>query len=365
MMDAQRRKHRLDKMSIEAQREIAEGSADKGADICRKLIREWSDVQGPEGERVLVWRGFLGKALTEARRYNQAEEVLSDLLVDRERLLGPDDPSVLVTRGNLARVIALGGRPREAIFHAERLLADRLRLLGPDHPNTLDSVGHIAHFHFIDGEYAIAAEMYEELLERRIQVLGDDHPDVFQTEHNLVACRAKLGNPDDIEDNRELAMVLQEELGFDHLDTLNAFSLLADALLRVGETQEALAIGQSVLDAYSRLLGDRDPKTLSCRRLIQRSLLGLDRLDDAIDVTLRIVELDQESGRGMSLVSINPIVALFDAIISRAEFFGLRLPKEQTAAVLSLCDHLESVDPQKELATEYRDLAGNVRAAIR
>jgi tetratricopeptide (TPR) repeat protein len=352
-------------MSIEAQREIAEGSADKGADICRKLIREWSDIQGPEGERVLIWRGFLGKALTEARRYDEAEEVLAELLIDRERLLGPDDPSVLVTRGNLARVIALGGRPREAIFHAERLLADRLRLLGPDHPNTLDSVGHIAHFHFIDGEYAIAAEMYEELLERRVEVLGEDHPDVFQTEHNIIACRAKLGGPEDIEDNRELAMVLQEELGFDHLDTLNAFSLLTDALLRVGQAEEALAIGQTVLDGYSRVLGDHDSKTLSSRRLVQRALLILDRFDAAIDVTLRIVELDRESGRGMTMVSINPLVALFNSIIRRAGFFGLRLPQEQKAAVLSLCSHLESVDPRRELASEYGELARNVRTAIR
>jgi hypothetical protein len=133
----------------------------------------------------------------------------------------------------------------------------------------------------------------------------------------------------------------------------------------VGETQEALTIGQSVLDAYSRLLGDRDPKTLSCRRLIQRSLLGLDRLGDAIDVTQRIVELDQESGRGITLVSINPIIALFDVIISRAGFFGLLLPPEQKETVLSLCGHLEGVDPQKELTAEYRELAENVRAAIR
>lgn len=164
-MDAPRHQRRLDRLSIKAQRQIALGSAEKGAEICRILIKEWTDIEGPDGDKVLVWRGFLGRALTEAQHYAEAEEVLADLLVDRERVLGADDPSTFVTRGNLARAIALGGRPREAIFHAERRLADRRRVLGPNHPATLDSMGHLAHFHFIDAQFDRAVELYGELLD--------------------------------------------------------------------------------------------------------------------------------------------------------------------------------------------------------
>jgi len=107
-MDAQRRQYRLERLSIEAQEQIEDGSPGKGAELCRKLISEWTQIQGPDGDDVMVWRGFLGRALVQAHRFNEAEEVLSQLLVDRERLLGPDDPSVLVTRGNLASAIGLG-----------------------------------------------------------------------------------------------------------------------------------------------------------------------------------------------------------------------------------------------------------------
>ena len=355
-MDAGQRRARLDRLSIEAQQEIAEGSADKGVEICRELIAEWTSIQGPEGDQVLVWRGFLGRALTEANRYQEAETVLWDLLVDRERLLGPDDPSVFVTRGNLARVIALSGRTREAMFHAERLLADRTRILGPDHPSTLDSFGHIAAFHYQEGDFATAAEMYEELLERRIRVLGEDHHDVFQTEHNLVASLAKLGTPEAIAENRAMAMELQNELGFDHLNTLNAFSLLADALLRVGEAEEALEIGNSILDGFSRVLGDTDPKTLSARGLVLKALLKLGRWNQAIDEVVRILHFEENSGRGDHNPSVNAITSLFNNLTKNRRV-RLQVESAQRTQLLHLADRLVAYTRRSELADDYAGLA--------
>jgi hypothetical protein len=53
---------------------------------CEALVELLTRAEGPESERQMIWRGFLGRALTEARRYFEATDVLSDLLVDRERI---------------------------------------------------------------------------------------------------------------------------------------------------------------------------------------------------------------------------------------------------------------------------------------
>jgi len=363
-MDARRRQHRLDTLSIEAQREIAEGSADRGAELCRQLIREWTDIQGPDGERVLVWRGFLGKALTEGQRHREAEEVLFDLLVDRERLLGPDDPSVLATRGNLARAIAFGGRPHEALLHARRLYDDRVRLVGPDDPTTLDSLGHIAHFNFHSGNFSEAATIYEELLERRIQVLGVEHPDVFQTDHNLAAARAYTRNPDDLEGLHEVAQALEEELGLDHLLTLNAYGILCETLMRAGRLAEALTMSQMVCDGRARLLGDHDSHTLRGRVVMAKILTRLGRWTEAVSEFMRIVQLHTEHGRDNEAAGAHAAATLLGAWLDTNPNCPPKLDNDSLRDMLRLTYWLETKCSKLELSLEYRKLALEARRVL-
>lgn len=363
-MDAQRWKHRLDRLAIEAQREIAEGSPDKGAELCRKLISDWIQIQGSDGEKVLVWRGFLGRALVQAHRFNEAEEVLSSLLVDRERLLGPDDPSVLVTRGNLARAIAFAGRPQEAIFHARRLLSDRMRLLGPDHPSTLDSVGHLANFHSLDGQHDVAAEMYEELLTRRIEVLGEDHPDVFQTEVNMLLCQSKAGHDVDIDALRDVVDAMHTAYGPEHPETINVVLALTAALSRTQQHAEALHVANLALDAAARTLGELDPKTLNARVEVVRALVGLGRPLEAITETMKNVRAHDENRRGDEVTGLSAAVIVLNWCVSQDrtsdEFFEDQIHLE----IRAIADWLESSASSIESSVEYRKLAVAVRERL-
>lgn len=363
-MDAQRRQYRLERLSIEAQEQIEDGSADKGAELCRKLISEWTQIQGPDGDNVMVWRGFLGRALVQAHRLNEAEEVLSQLLVDRERLLGPDDPSVLVTRGNLARAIAFGGRPQEAIFHARRLLSDRMRLLGPDHPSTLDSVGHLANFHSLDGQHAVAAEMYEELLNRRIEVLGEDHPDVFQTEINVYLCRSKAGHDVDIDELRDVVEAMDAAYGPEHPETINVVLALTSALSRCQQHAQALHVANLALDAAARTLGDLDRKTLAARVEVIRALVGLGRTRDAIDETMKIVHAHHETRRGKEATGIAAAVIILNWWVSEDRGRGATLEPQIRQNILAISDWLESCTADIESSEAYRRLAKVARGIV-
>lgn len=363
-MNNRRLLERLGDLSVEAQQEIEEGSAERGADLCRQLIEEWSALQGPEGEQVLIWRGFLGRALTEARRYREAEEVLAQLLIDRERLLGPDDLSVMVTRGNLARAIALGGRPQEAILLGRLLYADRLRILGPDDPSTLDSLGHIAHFHYLNCDFVAAAELYEHLLNERIRVLGPNHHNVFQTEHNLASARARSGNPDDIQELVDMAMNLQEELGFDDPITLNAFALLVEALSKIGEHSEALRLGILVREGRSRMLGDADARTLSARQLVVTSLVHLRRWSEAIGEMMAIVRAGVEQGRGDEVADVSTIATLLSAWLDSGFPRPTALGRDESASLLELASLLDRKARQHEFSDTYRRIAELVHLAL-
>lgn len=363
-MKLERRIAELGELFVEAQAEIAEGSAERGANLCRILIEEWTDIQGPNGERVLVCRGFLGKALTEARRYHEAEEVLAALLIDRERLFGLDHYSVLSTRGNLARVVALGGRPQEAILQAERLLADRLRILGPDHPSVFDSMGHIAHFNYLMGDFATAADLYEEVLNERIRTLSPNHPDVHQTKYNLIASRAKSGRASDIDGLLELALSLQSDMGLDHFSTLNAFALLAEALIRIGNFTDALEVSLLVREGRSRVLGNSDAKTLSARLLVANAHCGLGNWPQAIAETVTVINLNTELDRENEGTGLSSVVKILNAWIEAQTTEPMDLNQSEIDGLLSLSHWLEAQSTGMEIALEYRALARAIRVLL-
>lgn len=277
--------------------ELEQGSADVAADICRRLVHEWTDVEGADGETVLAWRGGLGRALTEARRFKEAERVLTDLLVDRLRLFGPLHPKTLTTRGNLARAIARGGHPAEAIEIAKDLLETRIQVLGPDDPSTLDTRGNIAQFHDLLGNFETAVLMLEELLQDRTRVLGDDHPDTENTRYNLHVIRSRSGRSDDLTDLHAYARELLEDLGPDNLNVMNIFGILCEALEDKGRLEDSLEISRQIFDARSRVLGEGDARTLVTRRRIARLLVILGQIPEAISELLRIVELHSREDR--------------------------------------------------------------------
>jgi hypothetical protein len=76
---------------------------------------------------------------------DEAFEVFSQVLLDREGVLGAKHPDTLVTRSHLAVCLSRSGRIAEAIELQTQLLSDRERILGPDHPSTLFSQRELAY----------------------------------------------------------------------------------------------------------------------------------------------------------------------------------------------------------------------------
>ena len=56
-----------DLRSVAAQFYLDNGDAGRAVDHCQRLIDVYTRSQGRQGERTMVWRGFLGRAYTEAR----------------------------------------------------------------------------------------------------------------------------------------------------------------------------------------------------------------------------------------------------------------------------------------------------------
>lgn len=262
---------------------MEDGEAGRGVSLFRRAVDLSTATHGPDHDTTLVARGFLGRALTEATLFIESEAVLSELLVDRVRVLGPDHPSTLVTRGNLARAIGRGGRPVEAIQIARQLHDDRARLLGPDHPSTLDSRGHLAQFHFAAGEFDLALDMMHDLLVDRQRVLDPDDPVLSITEHNVVTMSTAVLDPDDgLAALRANVARQTGRFGADHPCALAARALVASQLHGMAEYEEALEVLHPLFADRVRLLGELSPATMETSCRIIANLQALGRHDEAL-----------------------------------------------------------------------------------
>lgn len=231
---------------------------------CEALVELLTRIEGPHSELTMTWRGFLGRALTDGRRYLEATEVLSELLVDRDRLLGSEHRQTLTTRGNLARAMAFGGRISEGILAGEQLLTDRVRLFGDLDPSALDTIGHLARFHYLAGNYETAVELTEDQLDKRSRVFRKRDPIIKQTRYNLDVYRSLASRAEDpLGDLRRRVETMAAEMGPNHPHTLIARDGLANQLLFAGATDEAVAVLRDLLNDRARVLGSTEPATVA------------------------------------------------------------------------------------------------------
>jgi len=257
-----------------AQLEIDDGDPARAVAQLETLVDAYVALEGADSESVLDFRGLLGRALTEARLYSEAESVLRQVVRDRHDRWGPDDPQTFVARGNLLRSVGRGGRPEEALLMAERLLADRERVLGPDHRETLQTRGHIAQLHAIAGRGETAIALHEALLDDRERVLGPEDSDVLTSWFNLVATAAGSGQVE-IEQLCGYVDAMRDRLGDDHPTTLTARGVLAESQLDEGLFEEGLEALEALLADRVRVLGELHPAVLVTHRMIASALVSM------------------------------------------------------------------------------------------
>lgn|GEM_PF-7050772 len=311
---------------------LAAGLADAAVEQLELAVRPMMVRPGIDDKSTLDTLGVLGRALTEARRYGEAEAVLTDVVRGRSRVLGADDPQTLVARGNLLRAVGRGGRPVEALDMVDDLLADRRRVLGEDHPSTLDTRGHRAQLLDEAGRAAEAVEEMRGLLDDRVRVLGPSHPDVVSSRHNLAAIRSRSTVVDPVSAMWELkqnSLVLAADLGPEHPDTLLALGMVAEQAQRLGDDDTALQLLDRIIDARGRVLGRDAGPTITSRRMRCESLRQLGRVAEAAE-------------------SAGTLVADTTAAFGPGAFETTRSRLELVESLLALSDASDPSDPDVE-----------------
>ncbi len=243
-----------------------------------ELRRKAFGADHPDVGRSLVASGLLASARS---RYDDAEREIREGLAMLLRHLPRKDPEVARAISALGRVLENAGRYPEAIRELEE--AVRLQTGRPGLEGDLSaSLTELANCHFYAGQYAQADALNQQVLAVDRRLYGPHHPHVADDLINLGAVQLEGGNFAAAERwNREALEIMTAWYGPDHPETASAETILARSLVRLERRDEARALLTHALATGERVYGPVHPRVAST--LNELGLIARDqgRLADA------------------------------------------------------------------------------------
>jgi tetratricopeptide (TPR) repeat protein len=203
-------------------------------------------------------------ALYSDGRYDEAEELETQVMQTRKRVLGDEHPHTLTSMGNLALTYKEQGRQREAEELEIQVTKMRKILLGNEHPETLLITSSLASTYWSQGRWKDAEELQVQVMQTE-RVLGDERPETLNSMGNLALTYWKQGRWKDAEElQMQVLQTRKRLLGNEHHDTLSSMGNLALMYSDQGRWKEAEELQVQVLQIRKRVIGKEHPDTLTC-----------------------------------------------------------------------------------------------------
>jgi tetratricopeptide (TPR) repeat protein len=167
------------------------------------------------------------------------------------------------------------------------------------------------------------------------------------------------GAPQAIAIGEPLAADLEQVLGPDHLDTLNARNSLAAAYHDAGRAAEAIPLFERTLVSRQRLLGAEHPDTLTSQNNLAAAYQDAGRTPEAIllfELTLAARERVLGRNNPVTLNSVGNLAAAYRDAGRSAEAIPLFERTLTTRVRLLGAEHPDTLRARSNLAGAYRDV---------
>ncbi|MFI6452806.1 protein kinase [Streptosporangium amethystogenes] len=160
----------------EAESLIRGAMFDQAAEILADLVEPASGMLGPDNSEVISLRLQLAGARYDGERYQDAAEDYANLARALARVNGADDERVLHCRLREATCHAHSDDAVTALAQLDELLRDEVRIFGPEDPRTLELRRQIGLLQRRHGDLASARGTFIDLLDDLVDLYGPDHP---------------------------------------------------------------------------------------------------------------------------------------------------------------------------------------------
>jgi hypothetical protein len=170
------------------------GQCQAGVTLGHKVSRDWRVKLGADHPDTLAVTNRLAGCLIGLRKYEEAQDIFSDLLPRCEQTLGEGHSLTLTIRNNFAIVVAALGELEAARSHLERALFWRRRMPGADSQVTLQTASSLAEVLRRLNDHQAARDIAENTLQRYRQTLGDRNTETLNAAKSLLIILRELGD---------------------------------------------------------------------------------------------------------------------------------------------------------------------------
>lgn len=227
-------------------------------------------------------------------RWAEAENIFTDILAMKKKMLGEDDFETLYTMAELALIYHCQGRQREAEQLQIQVMEIRKAKLGDDHLDTLRSKHDLAMTYYDQGKVKEAKELQEQVLENGKTKLSAD--DLLAFMSNLSQTYWGEGRYDEAEQlYKSVLEIRKTKFEANDRKTLIDLDNLATTYMSQGRFEEAERLKLQVVEASKLKLGVDHPDTLMAMDTLALTYRNQGRSKEAEQLQLKVLETGRTS----------------------------------------------------------------------
>ena len=266
--------------------------------------------------KALIW-AIIGNIYYKEGRWKETQELETQVMETRRRLLGLDHVDTMGSMANLASTYRKQGRWEEAEKLQMAELETCSRVLGRENPSTLTSMANLASTYQNQGRWKEAEELEVQVMETSKRVLGEEHPDTLTSMANLASTFWKLGRWKEAEELEVWVIETSKRvLGEEHPDTLTSMANLALTFGSQGRWKEAEELNVQVMETRKRVLREEHPDTLTSIANLASTFWNQGRWKEAEELEVQVMETRKRvlgEEHPDTLTSINNLALMFKA----------------------------------------------------
>ncbi len=345
------------------------GRYEEATSLYQQLLEFQTQNQGEEHPDTIRATRQLARAYFDQSKIDIAQPIYDKAIARSRKFLGNENELTLLLLNDLAMLYQKQGRYRESESAFEDCLRVRKRLLGNGHRDTLGTMSNLATLYESLDRFADAEELHQQVLATRRQTLPDQHPRIADALHNLGRCCLKRGRHDDDSNQFERSLPLLDEglvinlqnlgiRGPDHPATIGLRCDLAQVYLEQSRYDDAVVILVDLVERLQRLRSADYVTTLDVMSMLGWTYLRLDRPEEAENILTEVHASCQRSDprdpwaiqvRGNLAIALYRLAKLDEAIALDEK--TVELAKEVLGA-----GHVETLSAMARLGLSYLEV---------
>jgi tetratricopeptide (TPR) repeat protein len=235
-------------------------------ELAQAFIDQWLKDSGPDAADVLEAQRIRGNVLRQLGQYEQAYEITERALARCRAALGDRHPVTVATQMSFGADQRARGNFAAALDMDRETFESHEAAFGMADPQSMRALHNLALDYGLNSEYEKAVDRFKRAYQLESEAReGISAAEVLIAWYCLAWAVRLQGRYHDARDLGEEAWDYgKERLGSDHFATLRTANGLSVALRRIAPFREdAMRIGEEVLDISRRKFGNRNPDTMA------------------------------------------------------------------------------------------------------